>query len=188
MELKRGSVGMKLMAKVIKIFDFFNGIFLIIAGIFIVFLVLSVSLEVVLRYFFNSPTIWVVEIAEYILVYIPFLAGAWVLKRGGHVRMDLVLNRLSPKNQYLVNAITSFVGAVICFILTWSGVKATLYYVGYKNPTPLMMPKSLIIAVIFVGMFLLFVQFLRLTYGFLASWRAPADKKEGPVKKPEHVF
>ena len=181
-------MGMKLLAKVIKILDRIIDIGAIIAGILVIFLMLSVSLEVTLRYFFGRPTIWVVEIAEYVLVYIPFLVAAWVLKRGGHVRMDLVLNRFSPKNQYLLNAITSFTGAVICFILTWSGVKATLCYVGYKTPTPLMMPKSLIIAVIFVGTFLLFVQFLRITYGYLASWRAAADKKEGPVKEPEHGF
>jgi C4-dicarboxylate transporter DctQ subunit len=175
---------MKLIAKVTKIFDFINGIFLIIAGIMLIFLVLSVSLEVVLRYFFNSPTIWVVEIAEYILVYIPFLVGAWVLKRDGHVRMDLVLNRFSPKNQNLVNAITFFTGAVICLILTWFGLKATLFYVGYKNPTMLMMPKSIIIAAIFVGSFLLCVQSLRLAYDFLGSWRAAVDKKDGTAKKP----
>jgi TRAP-type C4-dicarboxylate transport system permease small subunit len=87
--------------------------------------------------------------------------------------------------QSVVNAITSFVSAIVCFILTWFGVKATVYYIGYQTPTVLMMPKSLLIAIIFVGMFLLFVQLLRMTYGYLAGWGLPPEKKEGPMKNPE---
>lgn len=169
---------MKLIPKVIKIFDRILDITAIIAGIIVIFLMISVSMEVILRYFFRHPTIWVTEIAGYGIVYIPFLVAAWVLKRDAHVRMDLVLSRLSPKNQCLLNAITFFAGAIICFILTYFGVKATLYYVGHFTPTPLMMPKSLIIAVIFVGSFLLFVQFVRRAYGYMKSWTTAADKKE----------
>jgi C4-dicarboxylate transporter DctQ subunit len=178
-------VDMKLLAKAIKIYDRIIDISVILAGILVIFLMLSVSLEVALRYFFGHPTSWVVEIAGYILLFIPFLVAAWVLKREGHVRMDLVLNRLSPMAQSVVNAITSFVSAIVCFILTWFGVKATVYYIGYQTPTVLMMPKSLLIAIIFVGMFLLFVQLLRMTYGYLAGWGLPPEKKEGPMKNPE---
>jgi len=175
---------MKLLAKVTKIYDRIIDITTLLAGILVIFLMLSVGLEVTLRYFFGRPTSWVVEIAGYILLYIPFLVAAWVLKREGHVRMDLVLNQLSPKSRSLVDAITSVIGAIICFVLTWFGVKAALYFIGYQTPTILMMPKSIIIAIIPVGALLLFIQFLRRTYSYLGSWRAPA-KVEEPIEKPE---
>lgn len=175
---------MKLLAKAIKIYDHIIDISAILAGILVLFLVVSVSLEVVLRYFFGRPTSWVVEIAGYILLYVPFLVAAWVLKRDGHVRMDLVLEQFSPMVKAVINVMTSFVSAIICFIIAWFGVKATVYYIGYQTPTVLMMPKSLIIAIICIGMFLLFVQCLRMTYGYLAGWE-PREKKKGPMKEPE---
>ena len=175
---------MKLRAKVTKIYDRIIDITTLLAGILVIFLMLSVGLEVTLRYFFGSPTSWVVEVAGYILLYIPFLVAAWVLKREGHVRMDLVLNQLSPKTQSLVNAITSVIGAIICFVLTWFGVKATLYFIGYQTPTILMVPKSIIIVIIPVGSLLLFIQFLRRTYSYSRSWRV-AEEEEMPIEKSE---
>jgi len=176
---------MKLLAKVTKIYARIIDITTLLAGILVIFLMLSVGLEVTLRHFFGRPTSWVVEIAGYILLYIPFLVAAWVLKREGHVRMDLVLNQLSPKSRSLVDAITSVIGAIICFVLTWFGVKAALYFIGYQTPTILMMPKSIIIAIIPVGALLLFIQFLRRTYSYLGSWRAPSEKKKVTIEKPE---
>lgn len=164
---------MGLLSKVIKIYDRIIDVTVIVAGVFLIFLMLSVGWEVTLRYFLGRPTSWVVEFAGYILLYIPFLVAAWVLRREGHVRMDLLLVRLSPKAQALINAITSFLSAIICLILTWSGVKITLYLykTGYKTPTILMLPKWIISVIIFVGSFLLFIQFLRRAYGNLKIWR-----------------
>ena len=108
-----------------------------------------------------------------ILLFIPFLVAAWVLRSDGHVRMDLVLSIMTPKTRSLVYAITSFVSALICFLLTWYGIKVTMYFskLGYKTPTVLMLPKSMIIAIVFVGSFLLAVQFLIEAFNHLKSWR-----------------
>ena len=145
----------------------------LIAGVLLLFLMMSVTVEVAFRYFLGRPTSWVMEICGYILLFIPFLVAAWVLRRDGHVRMDLVLSIMSPKARSFVNAITSFISALICFVLTWYGIKVTIYFskLGYKTPTVLMLPKSMIIAIIFVGSFLLAVQFLIDTYNHLRAWR-----------------
>lgn len=155
--------------KEMKILDSFErtyawvlNIFVLLAGLLLIFLMLSVGLEVCLRYFFGRPTSWVVEIAGYILLYIPFLVGPWVLKNEGHVKMDLFFNFLRPKTQYFLNTVTSIFGALICFVLTIYGIKVSLYLaeMDYKTPTILMLPKSLIIAIIFMGSFLMALQFI----------------------------
>jgi TRAP-type C4-dicarboxylate transport system permease small subunit len=80
--------------------------------------------------------------------------------------MDLVFNQLNPIVQSVVNVITSLICTAACFILTWYGAKTTLYLfqTGYPTPTPLRIPKFIIIVIIFVGSLLLFIQFLRTTY------------------------
>ena len=170
---------MNLLTKVANIFDRTIQVATLLAGILLIFLMLSVSADVVLRYFLGRPMGWVKEVAEYILLYIPFLVAAWVLKREGHVRTDLVLSRFSPRIQSIVNAITSLISAIICFLLTWFGVKATWYFfqVGYVTPTLLRVPKFIIIAIIFVGSFLLFIQFLRRAYSYLG--KADRTSREG---------
>ena len=154
----------------------YNGIIgagALLAGLLLIFLMISVTLDVVLRYFFGRPTSWVVETAGYSLLFIPFLVAAWVQRGEDHVTMDLVLHSLSPKTQSLVNTITSFVSAVICFLLTWHGIRMTVYFfkLSYKTPTVLMLPKSILIAIIFVGSFFLCIQFLIRTYSQLMTWR-----------------
>ncbi|OGP65510.1 MAG: hypothetical protein A2169_13425, partial [Deltaproteobacteria bacterium RBG_13_47_9] len=151
---------MKFLTKAGMIFDRMIDFSVILAAILLVFVTFSVGAEVVLRYLLGRPTIWVVEIAGYTLLYITFLVVAWVQRRDGHVKTELVLNRLNPRLQAVVNVITSLICATVCFILTWYGAKTTLYFFqgGYPTPTPLRIPKFIIIAIIFVGSFLLFIQ------------------------------
>ena len=168
---------MKFLMKASIIFDRIIDLTVILAAILLIFVTLSVGAEVVLRYLLGRPTVWVVEIAGYTLLYITFLVVAWVQRREGHVKTDLVLNRLNPMVQSVVNVITSLICTIVCFILTWYGAKTAWYFfqAGYPTPTPLRIPKFIIVAIIFVGSLLLFIQFLRTTYGSLEAgknhWR-----------------
>jgi TRAP-type C4-dicarboxylate transport system permease small subunit len=166
-------MSIKLSAAVNRIYNGFVRAGALLAGLLIIFIMLSVTMDVVLRYFFGRPTSWVVEISGYGMLFIPFLVAAWVLKRDNHVKMDLLLNRLSSKTQLLVNTLTCFVSALICLLLTWHGMRVALYFfkVGYKTPTVLMLPKSILVAIIFVGFFFLSIQFFISAYGHLRTWR-----------------
>jgi len=164
---------MKLVTKATAIFDRIIGLLALLAALILVFTMLSVGAEVVARYFLGSPIRWVVEITEYLLLFMTFLATAWVLKGEGHVKMDLVLTRLKPEAQSVVNIITSTICVIMCLVLTWYGVKVVWDHVqiGYHLSTRLAPPSSLIISIIPIGSFLLSIQFLRRTYGFVESRR-----------------
>ena len=152
----------------------------ILAGILLIFSMLSISMGVASRYLLDRPMAWVVEISEYSLVYITFLIAAWVLKREGHVKMDLVFNRLSPRTQLMMSIITSIISAIVCFILFWYGVKVTweLFRTDYFTPTVLELPKFVIVAIIFIGSLMLFFQFLIRTFGYLSTWKASQNLKK----------
>lgn len=165
---------MKLLTKASTFFDSIMGLLAFLAAVLLVFTMLSVSYDVVMRYFLNRPTLWVQEIAEYSLLYITFLGVAWLLKKEGHVKMDLVISRLNPETQALLNVITSVICAVICALLVWYGVQVTWdsFQVGYRSGTELDIFRWPMDAIIPVGSFLLFIQFLRRTFRYLGSWRA----------------
>ena len=172
---------MKLITKLASFFDHTIGFLAFVGILFLAATLLLVNYEVVARYILNQPTPWMLEIVEYALLYICFLGTAWVLKEEGHIKMDLVLNRLNPRAQVWLNIITSFVGIIICLIITWYGITVALdlyqsgqYYAAFLKP-----PKYIIIGIVPVGCFLLFIQFLRITYGYLKDLRAlPAKGQE----------
>ena len=180
---------MKILRKLASIIDNTNYLLAALAGLLLVFLMLMVAYEVVIRYFLGLSLIWTVEITGYCLLYVTFLAAAWLLGKEGHVTMDLVLNRLNPRTQALLNTITSVIGAIICLIIVWFGVKVTWdnYQLGYVATSELRPPLFLIILIIPIGSFLLSIQFLRRAYGYLVSWRASSGKEPlsmNPEPKP----
>lgn len=127
------------------------------------FSLISVCIDVVMRYFFNNPTGWILQISEYILLYIPFLTAAYVLKEDGHIKVDLLVGFLSQKTQDLFETVTSIVGACFLLILTYYGSAVTHDFYIRKVPTLKYMkiPEFLVIMVIPAGCLLFALQFIR---------------------------
>lgn len=62
----------------------------ILAGTLVMAVVVTTLLEVVLRYVFNRPTYWSIEVSSYLLLYSIFLASPYAMAQGTHVSLDLV--------------------------------------------------------------------------------------------------
>ena len=165
---------MRLLNKLSGIFDRTNDILTFLAVLFLAFITLLVTTEVVMRYFLGHSIIWVMEVSEYSLLWMTFLSTAWVLRREAHVKMDMVLNRLKPGTQSLLNILTSIIGAIVCFVIAWysAGVTWDQFLRGVARVGMVDIPKAPVMAIIPIGSFLLFIQFLRRSYGYLRSWRA----------------
>ena len=139
----------------------------------------SVCAEVVFRYFLRQPIIWVVEVTEYIMVQITFVGSAWLLRKEGHVTVDVVTSRLSKKNQSLFLGMTSAVCFVTFVAITWWSFVATwgAYREHLYIPKQLGMPKFLVMLVIPFGSFMLAGQFLRRTHSAIMAWRSLREKE-----------
>ncbi len=170
---------MKRQGKIITIFDQALNLLALLAVVLIIFIMLAVGTDVVMRYFFGKPMIWVGEISEYSLLFITFLGAAWLLKKEGHIKMDLVLNRLGPRAQATLNLITSIISAIVCLIIVFYSARATLeaFQTGYFLAAALDVPMGPLLLIIPIGTFLLFIQFLRRGYGYLQSSRMLANKE-----------
>jgi TRAP-type C4-dicarboxylate transport system permease small subunit len=96
------------------------------AGAIMLVLMLSITYEVVMRYFFNSPTKWALDFGGYMQYAITLLGAAWVLKIEGHPRIDMLVVRASLKKQAVTKIITSTIGLLACLLFSWEGLRATL--------------------------------------------------------------
>jgi TRAP-type mannitol/chloroaromatic compound transport system permease small subunit len=75
------------------------------AALLVAPLVLATCWEVFARYVFGAPTIWAFELG-YMLMGVHFLlGGALTLKRGGHVRIDLIYARLGAKGRARIDLV-----------------------------------------------------------------------------------
>jgi C4-dicarboxylate transporter DctQ subunit len=162
-----------------KVFDQINFIMVIISAILLLGLTFIVGADITLRYLLYRPLGWVKEVSEYILVFLGFLAAAWILKEDGHVKMDLVLSKVSPRAQTMMNLITSTISTIVVLIITWFSVRviSNFYMTKLVAPSVLEPPKWILLTPIFVGCSLLTIQFIRRTYDFIGKWKTLGGKK-----------
>jgi TRAP-type C4-dicarboxylate transport system permease small subunit len=139
-----------------------------VAAACILFMMLAICYSVILRYFWNKPVPWIVEVSSYLMLYITFLGTAWLQRQDGHVEVDLFLSKLKPRVRALLRAITSLGGVAVGFILTWKGAAVTFdfYQRGVTMMGILSTPQCLLLAIIPVGGFFLLIEFL------LRIWRS----------------
>jgi C4-dicarboxylate transporter DctQ subunit len=161
-----------------RIFDHILNVMAFLAGLILVFIMVSVGLEVIMRYFFNRPLMWVTEVTECLLLYITFLGSAWLLREEGHVKVDILLNRLKPRAAAFLGIIGSLVGIFVSIIMTVYGLSVTWDYFkrGIYTPTAMEIPVSAILLIIPLGSFILSVQFLRRTGRFIVGFFVESSK------------
>jgi TRAP-type mannitol/chloroaromatic compound transport system permease small subunit len=68
-------------------------------------LVLAVSYEVVARYFFHRPTIWVFDVTYMLYGTIFMLGAAYALEKGAHIRTDFFFESWSVRTQGTIDSI-----------------------------------------------------------------------------------
>jgi len=160
------------MKRFFHLFDKTMNIMTFSAGAILVFIMLSVGLEVIARTFFDRPQMWVTEITECMLLYITFLASAWLLREEGHVKVDIILSRLSARTNAFLGIISSILGVFVSVVLTIYGFQV-VWYSFQKHlytPTAMEIPIAAIIIIIPIGSLMLSLQFMRRTGKFIGGF------------------
>ena len=132
-----------------------------IACVLLALIILAETAEIIIRKLGNTSLPWVIEFSEHALVFIAFLAGAWVLKEEAHIKVDIILNRLSPGVRALTNVINSMLGAILCLFLSYrSGLMVwDLWKRQVLTAKTVEIPMWPLFAVFCIGSFLLSIQF-----------------------------
>lgn len=93
-------------------------------GWLIILMTFGMSYEVLVRYLFNSPTPWALDISFIMYGTLFMMGGAYTLSRGGHVRGDFLYRMWQPRTQALVDLI-------LYFLFFFPGILA-LVFAGWK--------------------------------------------------------
>ena len=90
-----------------------------IAAVFLFMLMLLTCADVALRYLFNRPILGSFELTEFMMAIIIGLALAYCALMKGHVRVDLVVSKLSPRGQAVMNSIANLAFLGLFVLITW---------------------------------------------------------------------
>ncbi|MBW2028013.1 MAG: TRAP transporter small permease [Deltaproteobacteria bacterium] len=141
------------------------------AGIIILAITLTVSCASVMRYLGFRPPIWTLQFTEYGLLWFTFLGAAWLLREGGHIRIDTVIMRLHAKTRRKVEIIDDVLGLIVSVTVFLFGSLHTidLFQRGIMEVKGTTVPKSPLFLIIPIGGLALSIQFGRQLFRKLRS-------------------
>jgi len=130
-------------------------------------LIAVLLIEAGMRYIVGKPTVWSLELSEFIFGTYFFCAGGYVLLHGGHVRMDAFYSRWPRKRQALMNTITFGIIAVYLIVFFFGGVVNSMFSLRFNMVSqsawgPPMTPIRIIITVgVFFMLLMAIARFIR---------------------------
>lgn len=167
------------MKRAVEVFESLNSrLGLLWAGVVLPLMLLTV-IEVFSRYVLGKSRPWTNDLSIYLLVGMALLGGAYTHYLRGHVKVDILHSRFSPRARSIVDIVTSLMSLTFAAVLTWQGwvfawralTQGLTGYFGMEWP---LFPLRFMVA---AGGFLLCVQILCNIYHEVENLRV--SRKEG---------
>ena len=95
------------------------------AALILLAMVIVVTADIVLRNTVAMGFSWANEVSEYALYLMTLLTAPWLLRRGQHVRLDIILTLVPPRVAWLMEAVGDLLGFAVCVVLIRYGVAMT---------------------------------------------------------------
>ena len=88
------------------------------------------------RYFLDTPLKWGDEMAGYLLVAMVMFGAAEALRRGDHIAIDLLVNRLPVRGRRFAAAFSWFAVLAISLIIAYSAYEAVTFAYSFDSYSP----------------------------------------------------
>jgi TRAP-type mannitol/chloroaromatic compound transport system permease small subunit len=127
----------------------------------LVFVMMGILLySAVSRYFFDSPVIWGVEMAQFSMMAYFILGGGFALLLNSHVRMDVFYSRWGWRKRAKTDALTFLFMAGYLGLLLYGSVSSTIYSFEFNqhNNSAWGPPIAPVKCILVLGIFLTLLQ------------------------------
>jgi TRAP-type C4-dicarboxylate transport system permease small subunit len=108
----------------------------------LLFMVLTICYDVVMRYVFVAPTTWSLEVNTFLIVFLAALPAADALFADAQLRIGFIAERLPARARRGLQVLTAVLGVGFCLIMVWKGGQMSLQALQYdeRMSTPLGTP------------------------------------------------
>ena len=108
-------------------------------------IVVLLSMQVFTRYVAKGSLLWAGEMAEWLFVWMTFIAAVLVFRDKGHIVIDIVFDMLPEKLKKLLNILTTTLIHVFLFVLLYYSIPVVKAY-SNQTATSVEISKSFLFA------------------------------------------
>lgn len=150
------------------------------AMLVLMFMMLTICYDTLMRYAFAAPTNWSLEINSFLLVYLAVMSAAEAQRQDAHIRITFFRDKLPPRGQAAISILTGLLGAVFCTIMVWRGglMAMQAFEYGERVSSSLGTPMVYPYAMMPIGFAALGLQFLIDALTAIPRLTGTADKEE----------
>jgi len=128
-------------------------------AMYLLFVLMAILMWSAISKAVSTPSLWTLEMAQFVMVAYFVLGGPYAMQMGSHVRMDLFYAKQSPVRQAWWDAFTVFALVFYLGVMLWGAIDSTIYAVSFneRSPTawrPYMWPIKVILCIGFLLMLL----------------------------------
>lgn len=99
----------------------------------VVAMTVLVLVQVVLRYVFSVPLVWVEEMTIFLMIWMAFMGAALGVRRGSHIAMTILVDRLPARVARALFVASTIAIIAFCMVVAWQGVRLALSVAGQRS-------------------------------------------------------
>lgn len=138
-------------------------------------IVAMTAFQVANRFLIQYPITWTEEIARFMAVWICLLGAARCVRERSHIEIDLLVNLLPARAQWLLSLVVHALFLLLCAILIQQTV-SILPIVGRQTSPAAMLPMSWVYLATPVSAAIMIFYLLDSLVELLRGWRQPRSK------------
>lgn len=96
--------------------------------------------DVILRYFFNKPSLWISVTIQYAMVLLACVSGPYALKNGAFVKLDVFYDKFSSRTKAVADTITFTFAFLYLYVLITKGIDTAASSFARREMTPTAIP------------------------------------------------
>lgn len=156
------------------------------AVMFGIFILMGILLWSSISKTFFVPSLWTLEMAQFVMVAYYILGGPYAMQMGANVRMDLFYGEMTPRKKAWMDLFTVVFLLIYLGVLLWGGIDSTIYsfqYGGERSSSawrPYLWPIKVIMCVGIALMLLQTLSELAKDILFLRTGRPLRHQDEAP--------
>jgi len=125
--------------------------------------------DVIGRYFFSMPIPGTFEVTNLMLALLVFLTLGYTQLKKGHISIDVIMLRLAPRTQAIIDSVTYLASLVLfCLVIWQTALHAKRLYIGHEVSGILSWPIYPFIILAAIGiLFFCFILMINLLYAIV---------------------
>jgi len=131
-----------------------------------------VFLQVVMRYVFQNSLTWSEELARYIFLWQCWIGASYAVKKGSHIRVEILPNKFSGKKKIIFEMIITLIWFSFTIFLAYTGTWITTHVFSSGQMSPaIRIPMGYAYASVPVGCFLMIIHLVEDLAGLIQKYR-----------------